>query len=94
MKQWLRIYGLVPQHMTILDALAPTIIKVKPTYIPIINRSVISKVLEENFPISHVVTEGSPKKGYKPVVRLVNPLCVDIKGYLEKLERLLNKYKK
>ena len=46
-KKWLSIHGLAAKKLTILDALAPTMIPHKPKYVPIIDKHVLSKVFDE-----------------------------------------------
>ena len=46
-KMWLSKNGLNAKKLTILDALSPTFIPHKPKYVPIINKSVLSKVFDD-----------------------------------------------
>lgn len=46
-KQWLQRNGLVARKLTILDALAPTMIPHKSKYVPILDKRVLAKVFDE-----------------------------------------------
>jgi len=46
-KQWLVKNSLVARKLTLLDALAPTMIPHKSTYVPIIDKHVLAKVFDE-----------------------------------------------
>ena len=46
-KKWLSRNGLNALKLTILDALAPTLIPHEPTYVPILNKHVLSKVFDD-----------------------------------------------
>ena len=46
-KKWLSKHGLAAKKLTILDALAPTFIPHKGTYVPILNKQVMSKVFDD-----------------------------------------------
>lgn len=44
---WLKIHGLVAKKLTIMDALSMTAIPHSPTYVPILDKHVVSKVFDE-----------------------------------------------
>lgn len=46
-KEWLKKHGLVAQRLTILDALAPTLIRHRAKYIPILDKHVVARVFDE-----------------------------------------------
>lgn len=45
--QWLKIHGLIAKRLTIMDALAPTAVARTTTYIPILDKHVVSKVFDD-----------------------------------------------
>jgi len=45
--RWLRKHGLVARKLTILDALAPTVIPHSTKYVPILDKHVLSKVFDQ-----------------------------------------------
>ena len=45
--RWLKKHGLVARKLTILDALAPTIIPHSTKYVPILDKHVLSKVFDQ-----------------------------------------------
>ena len=46
-KQWLQRNGLVARKLTLLDALAPTMIPHRSKYVPILDKHVLAKVFDE-----------------------------------------------
>ena len=44
---WLKTHGLVARKLTVLDALSVTAVPHSPTYIPILDKHVVSKVFDE-----------------------------------------------
>ncbi|XP_076467947.1 von Willebrand factor A domain-containing protein 3B-like isoform X2 [Babylonia areolata] len=86
-KLWLKKHGLVASRLTILDALAPTLVPHRSSYIPILDKHVLSRVFDEIMPIAHV------SGGQRNRVHLVNPSGVNLKEYEEKLEKALTKYR-
>ncbi|KAI8508392.1 von Willebrand factor type A domain, partial [Branchiostoma belcheri] len=85
-KKWLKKHGLVAKKLTIMDALAPTVIPHKAKYVPILDKHVVSKVFDESLPIAHASSTGK--------LRLVNPQAVDLVGYEERLQKAVDSYKK
>lgn len=47
MFRWLKKHGLVARKLTILDALAPTMIPHSTKYVPILDKHVLSKVFDQ-----------------------------------------------
>ncbi|XP_053399868.1 von Willebrand factor A domain-containing protein 3B-like isoform X2 [Mercenaria mercenaria] len=82
-KQWLQRNGLVARKLTLLDALAPTMIPHRSKYVPILDKHVLAKVFDEVLPIAHV-----SNKSRQPI-KLINPNGVNLKAYEEKLDRVL-----
>ncbi|CAH1267973.1 VWA3A [Branchiostoma lanceolatum] len=85
-KKWLKKHGLVAKKLTIMDALAPTVIPHKAKYVPILDKHVVSKVFDESLPIAHASSSGK--------LRLVNPQAVDLVGYEERLQKAVDSYKR
>ncbi|KAM5180643.1 von Willebrand factor A domain-containing protein 3B [Mantella aurantiaca] len=83
--RWLRTHGLVPRRLTIMDALAPTIVPHAAKYIPILDKSVVSKVFDEVFPLAHI-------SGNRKLITLINPQAVNLAEYKEKLELAIKSY--
>jgi len=46
-KKWLAHNGLAAKKLTIIDLLGPTFISHEPTYVPTIDRQVLSKVFDD-----------------------------------------------
>ena len=44
---WLEIHGLAAKKLTIMDALSVTAVPHSPTYVPILDKHVVSKVFDE-----------------------------------------------
>ncbi|XP_070554779.1 von Willebrand factor A domain-containing protein 3B-like [Ptychodera flava] len=86
-KRWLKFYGLKARKLTIMDALAPTVITQRAKYVPIIDKYVLSKVFDEILPLAH--TTGSNRKE----VKLINPHGVNLLAYEERLRRVIEEYK-
>ncbi|XP_066919600.1 von Willebrand factor A domain-containing protein 3B-like [Clytia hemisphaerica] len=84
-QKWLHTHGLSASKLTILDALKPTIIQQKPTYIPSLDKEIFSKVYGDIFPIIHSAS-GKTKE-----FQIVNPQAVDLVTYENKLEFALSK---
>uniref|UniRef100_H2ZCD7 VWFA domain-containing protein n=1 Tax=Ciona savignyi TaxID=51511 RepID=H2ZCD7_CIOSA len=84
---WLKKNGLVARKLTVMDVLTPTIVRVTPKYIPVLDTHVVSKVFNDVLPIAHV----SPRS--KKEIRLVNPAAVDLPGYDTRLQAVIVEYK-
>lgn len=85
-RQWLQRNGLVARKLTLLDALAPTVIPHKSKYVPILDKHVLAKVFDEVLPIAHVSNRS------KHQIKLINPNGVNLRAYEEKLERVIDLY--
>lgn len=85
-KMWLKKHGLVAQRLTILDALAPTLVPHRAKYIPILDKHVLSRVFDEILPVAHV--SGRRKNR----VHLVNPNGVHLEEYEKRLKKALDIY--
>ncbi|XP_008826589.1 von Willebrand factor A domain-containing protein 3B [Nannospalax galili] len=84
---WLRTHGLVAKKLTIMDALSSTAVPHSPTYVPILNKHVVSKVFDEVFPLAHVCN-GTNK------ITLINPQGVKLNVYKQKVEQAIRSYEK
>lgn len=82
-KRWIKKNGLVAQKLTIFDALAPTIVEQKGTFVPSIGKEVLSKVYGDVYPM--IRSPGSKEREFK----IVNPQAVDMTGYQENLREFL-----
>ncbi|KAG9492315.1 hypothetical protein GDO78_000694 [Eleutherodactylus coqui] len=85
--RWLKIYGLVPRRLTIMDALAPTMVPHSAKYVPILDKHVVSKVFDEVLPLAHV-------SGNRKLITLINPQAVNLSDYKEKLGRAIKSYER
>lgn len=87
-KAWLQKHGLVAKKLTLLDALAPTMIPHKSTYVPIIDKHVLAKVFDEVLPIAHVSNKS------RQSIKLINPNGVNLQAYEDKLAKAIDLYRK
>ncbi|KAJ7369450.1 Von Willebrand factor A [Desmophyllum pertusum] len=85
-QKWLKKHGLAARRLTILDALAPTVIPHTTKYVPILDKHVLSKVFDQVLPLAH--TSGSNRDE----VQLVNPQGVNLKAYEARLETAIEDY--
>ncbi|XP_076771174.1 von Willebrand factor A domain-containing protein 3B isoform X3 [Arvicanthis niloticus] len=86
-KTWLQTHGLVAKKLTITDALAGTMVSHSSTYVPILNKNVVSKVFDEVFPLAHVCNNSS-----KMIV--INPHGVNLNIYKQNVEQAIKSYEK
>ncbi|XP_022454823.1 LOW QUALITY PROTEIN: von Willebrand factor A domain-containing protein 3B [Delphinapterus leucas] len=84
---WLKIHGLVAKKLTIMDALSMTAIPHSPTYVPILDKHVVSKVFDEVFPLAHVCNDTNK-------MTLINPQGVKLNIYKQKVEQAVKSYEK
>uniref|UniRef100_A0A8D1AG76 VWFA domain-containing protein n=1 Tax=Sus scrofa TaxID=9823 RepID=A0A8D1AG76_PIG len=84
---WLEIHGLAAKKLTIMDALSVTAVPHSPTYVPILDKHVVSKVFDEVFPVAHVCN-GTNK------MTLINPQGVKLDIYKQKVEQAIKSYEK
>ncbi|KAM6448180.1 von Willebrand factor A domain-containing protein 3B [Liasis olivaceus] len=85
--QWLKTHSLVARKLTIMDALAPTAVPRTTTYVPIIDKHVVSKVFDDIFPFAHVSSD-------KKCVTLLNPQALDLAIYKKKLQEVIKTYER
>ncbi|XP_013387557.1 von Willebrand factor A domain-containing protein 3B [Lingula anatina] len=85
-KMWLKHNGLLAKKLTILDALAPTMIEQNAKHIPVLDAYALSKVFDDSMPFAHVSNRRH--------IHLVNPDSVDLKAYENKVSAAVEKYKK
>jgi len=88
MKRWLKKNNLAARKLTILDALAPTMIPHTTKYVPILDKHVLSKVFDQVLPLAH--TSGKDREE----VQIINPQAANLKSYEEKLEKMIDLYKR
>ncbi|KAM5253672.1 von Willebrand factor A domain-containing protein 3B isoform 2-T2 [Hipposideros larvatus] len=84
---WLRIHGLVAKKLTIMDALSVVAIPHNPTYVPVLDKHVVSKVFDEVFPLAHVCSDTNK-------MTLINPQGVKLNIYKQKVEQAIKSYEK
>ena len=75
------------KRLTILHALEPTLIAHRPSHIPILNKDVVARVLDDVMPICHVSADGKE-------VHLVNPQAIDLNAYEENLGKTIALYER
>ncbi|XP_052792048.1 von Willebrand factor A domain-containing protein 3B-like [Mya arenaria] len=85
-KEWLKKNSLVAKQLTLLDALAPTLVTHKAKYVPILDKHVMAKVFDEILPIAHVSNKS------RRSIKLINPQGVNLKAYEERLLRQIDIY--
>ncbi|XP_066233723.1 LOW QUALITY PROTEIN: von Willebrand factor A domain-containing protein 3B [Saccopteryx leptura] len=84
---WLKTHSLVAKKLTIMDALSVTAVPHNASYIPILDKHVVSKVFDEVFPLAHVCNETNK-------VTLINPQGVKLNIYKLKVEQAIKSYEK
>ncbi|XP_036080338.1 von Willebrand factor A domain-containing protein 3B isoform X2 [Rousettus aegyptiacus] len=84
---WLKTHGLVAKKLTIMDALSVTAIPHSPSYVPILDKHVASKVFDEVFPLAHVCSDTNK-------MTLINPQGVKLNIYKQKVEQAIKSYEK
>ncbi|KAF6270489.1 von Willebrand factor A domain containing 3B [Rhinolophus ferrumequinum] len=84
---WLRTHGLVAKKLTIMDALSVAAVPHSPTYVPVLDKHVVSKVFDEVFPLAHVCSDTNK-------VTLINPQGVKLNIYKQKVEQAIKSYEK
>ncbi|KAL8616726.1 hypothetical protein ACOMHN_017764 [Nucella lapillus] len=85
-KQWLKRNGLVARRLTILDALSPTLVPHRSTYVPVLDKRVMARVFDEILPFAHVSSRQKNK------MTLVNPSAINLSDYEDKLEKVIARY--
>ncbi|CAH7228969.1 Vwa3b [Phodopus roborovskii] len=86
-ENWLQTHGLAAKKLTIMDALAGTVVPHIPTYVPILNKHVVSKVFDEVSPLAHVGNNTSK-------MILINPQGVKLNIYKQNVEQAIKSYEK
>ncbi|CAD7677341.1 unnamed protein product [Nyctereutes procyonoides] len=86
-ENWLKTHGLVAKKLTIMDALSVTAVPHIPTYVPILDKLVVSKVFDEVFPLAHVSNDTNK-------MTLINPQGVKLNIYKQKVEQAIKSYEK
>ncbi|CAF0845592.1 unnamed protein product, partial [Didymodactylos carnosus] len=81
---FLKKNSLIAKHLTIFDILQPSVFTVKPGFVQLIDRYVISKVWDDILPLAHGPYVGK--------LRLINHLAVDLVTYEQDLNALLKTY--
>ncbi|XP_023573310.1 von Willebrand factor A domain-containing protein 3B isoform X2 [Octodon degus] len=81
---WLQTHGLVAKKLTLMDALS---VPHSSTQVPILDKLVVSNVLDEVFPLAHVCKDT--KKA-----TLINPQRVKLNLYKQKVEQAIKSYEK
>ncbi|XP_049713205.1 von Willebrand factor A domain-containing protein 3B isoform X2 [Elephas maximus indicus] len=84
---WLKTHSLVAKKLTIMDALLVTAIPHNATYIPVLDKHVVSKVFDEVFPLAHVCNDTNK-------MTLINPQGVKLNIYKQKVEQAIKSYEK
>ncbi|XP_030884589.1 von Willebrand factor A domain-containing protein 3B [Leptonychotes weddellii] len=86
-EKWLKTHGLVAKKLTVMDALSMTAVPHIPTYVPILDKHVVSKVFDEVFPLAHVCNTTNK-------MTLINPQGVKLNIYKQKVEQAIKSYEK
>uniref|UniRef100_A0A7N5P7Q3 von Willebrand factor A domain containing 3B n=1 Tax=Ailuropoda melanoleuca TaxID=9646 RepID=A0A7N5P7Q3_AILME len=86
-ENWLKTHGLVAKKLTVMDALSMKAVPHIPTYVPILDKHVVSKVFDEVFPLAHVCSDTNK-------MTLINPQGVKLNIYKQKVEQAIKSYEK
>ncbi|VEL09350.1 unnamed protein product [Protopolystoma xenopodis] len=93
---WLKKYGLEAQSLTLLDALAPASVNLKPRYVRALGRHILSPTLLSQMPLcclvpADLITDGQKQKELKgpPKILLLNPSAVELPSYMSRLQTAL-----
>ncbi|XP_045139765.1 von Willebrand factor A domain-containing protein 3B [Echinops telfairi] len=86
-ENWLKTHSLVAQKLTIMDALSATAVPHNPTYVPVLDKHVVSKVFDEVFPLAHVCDNTNK-------MTLINPQGAKLNTYKQKVEQAIKSYEK
>ncbi|XP_027623326.1 von Willebrand factor A domain-containing protein 3B isoform X2 [Tupaia chinensis] len=86
-EDWLKVHGLVAKKLTLMDALSVTAVPHNSTYVPILDKHVVSKVFDEVFPLAHVCNDTNK-------MTLINPQGVKLNIYKQKVEQAIKSYEK
>ncbi|XP_042551295.1 von Willebrand factor A domain-containing protein 3B [Dipodomys spectabilis] len=85
--KWLQTHSLVAKKLTIMDALAATAVPHSPTYVPVLDKHVVSKVFDEVFPLAHVCNNTNK-------MTFINPQGVKLNIYKQKVEQAIKSYER
>eukprot|EP00795_Rhopilema_esculentum_P000270 gene270-9918_t len=88
MRRWIKKNNLAAKKLTILDALAPTMIPHTTKYVPILDKHILSKVFDQILPLAH--TSG----GDRTEVQIINPQAANLSSYQDKLKSVIEIYKR
>ncbi|XP_052601105.1 von Willebrand factor A domain-containing protein 3B [Peromyscus californicus insignis] len=86
-EKWLQTHGLVAKKLTIMDALTGTVVPRNATYVPILNKHVVSKVFNEVSPLAHMCSDTNK-------MVLINPQGVKLNIYKQNVEQAIKSYEK
>ncbi|XP_076413597.1 von Willebrand factor A domain-containing protein 3B isoform X2 [Peromyscus maniculatus bairdii] len=86
-EKWLQTHGLVAKKLTIMDALTGTVVPRSATYVPILNKHVVSKVFNEVSPLAHACSDTNK-------MVLINPHGVKLNIYKQNVEQAIKSYEK
>nr|XP_037860102.1 von Willebrand factor A domain-containing protein 3B isoform X2 [Chlorocebus sabaeus] len=86
-ENWLKTYGLVAKKLTLMDALSVTAVPHSSTYVPVLDKHVVSKVFDEVFPLAHVCNDTNK-------MTLINPQGAKLNIYKQKVEQAIQSYEK
>ncbi|KAM6180288.1 von Willebrand factor A domain-containing protein 3B [Erethizon dorsatum] len=84
---WLQTHGLMAKKLTLMDALSVAAVPHTPTYVPILDKLVVSKVFDEVFPVAHVCKDTNK-------MTLINPQGVKLNLYKQKVEQAIKSYER
>ncbi|KAL4694483.1 hypothetical protein H8957_002407, partial [Semnopithecus entellus] len=86
-ENWLKTYGLVAKKLTLMDALSVATVPHSSTYVPVLDKHVMSKVFDEVFPLAHVCNDTNK-------MTLINPQGAKLNIYKQKVEQAIQTYEK
>ncbi|NP_001332793.1 von Willebrand factor A domain-containing protein 3B isoform 2 [Homo sapiens] len=86
-ENWLKTYGLVAKKLTLMDALSVAAVPHSSTYVPVLDKHVVSKVFDEVFPLAHVCNDTNK-------MTLINPQGAKLNIYKRKVEQAIQSYEK
>ncbi|XP_054403204.1 von Willebrand factor A domain-containing protein 3B isoform X2 [Pongo abelii] len=86
-ENWLKTYGLVAKKLTLMDALSVAAVPHSSTYVPVLDKHVMSKVFDEVFPLAHVCKDTNK-------MTLINPQGAKLNIYKQKVEQAIQSYEK
>uniref|UniRef100_F7GIX2 von Willebrand factor A domain containing 3B n=1 Tax=Callithrix jacchus TaxID=9483 RepID=F7GIX2_CALJA len=86
-ENWLKTYGLVAKKLTLMDALSVAAVPHSSTYVPVLDKHVMSKVFDEVFPVAHVCNDTNK-------MTLINPQGVKLNIYKQKVEQAIQSYER